>query len=102
MTTQSVAAKRRSISDNTARYLVSAAVVAARTGSALPQRALAADQDQVEEVTITGSRITRTRDLEAPSPIITITKDLFEKSSAAGLEVVLNQQPQFVPQATQF
>jgi outer membrane receptor protein involved in Fe transport len=102
MATPKVEATRRPSSESTARYLVSAAVVAALTGSALPHRALAADQDQVEEVTITGSRITRSRDLEAPSPIVTITKDLFEKSSAIGLESVLNQQPQFVPQATQF
>src|SRR5262245_61644925 len=85
MTTKNVEATRRPISESTARYLVSAAVVAALTGSALPQRAAAADADQIEEVTVTGSRIVRTRDLEAPSPIITLGKDLFENSSATGL-----------------
>ena len=103
MTTQSVGATRRSIAVSPARYLVSAAVAAAIAGSALPQRAVAADdEDSLAEVTVTGSRIVRSRDLEAPSPIVTIDKDLFEKSSSTGLEAVLNQQPQFVPQSTQF
>src|ERR1700754_1984864 len=105
MTTQNVEAKPRPVSGHTARYLVSAAVVAALTGNALPQRAFAqeaAKADPLVEVTITGSRIVRNRDLEAPSPIVTLDKSLFEKSSSTGLESVLNQQPQFVPQATQF
>jgi outer membrane receptor protein involved in Fe transport len=63
---------------------------------------VAADDDSLAEVTVTGSRIARGRDLEAPSPIVTIDKELFERSSSTGLEVVLNQQPQFVPQNTQF
>src|SRR5262245_8133836 len=96
-----LAAKPRPVPASAARYLVSAAVAAAIAGSMLPQRAVAADEE-VSEVTITGSRIARSRDLEAPSPISTISKDTFENSSATGLEVVLNQQPQFVPQTTQF
>jgi outer membrane receptor protein involved in Fe transport len=103
MTKQNVEAIHRLKSRNSgAGYLVSAAVVAALTGSAVPQRAAAADGDPLEEVTVTGSRIVRTRDLEAPSPIITLDRELFEKSASTGLEAVLNQQPQFVPQATQF
>ncbi len=102
MTTQNVAATPRPVSASVARYLISAAVAAAIAGVALPQRAVAADDDSLAEVTVTGSRIVRPRDLEAPSPIVTVGKDLFENSSASGLEVVLNQQPQFVPQNTQF
>ena len=100
MTTK-LAALPRPISVS-ARYLISAAVAAAIAGIALPQRAVAADDETLAEVTVTGSRIARSRDLEAPSPIATISKDLFENSSATGMEVVLNQQPQFVPQNTQF
>ena len=100
MTTK-LAALPRPISVS-ARYLISAAVAAAIAGIALPQRAVAADDETLAEVTVTGSRIARGRDLEAPSPIATISKDLFENSSATGMEVVLNQQPQFVPQNTQF
>jgi iron complex outermembrane receptor protein len=102
MTTHKVAVPSRQISNNVARCLISAAVSAAIAGTALPQRAAAADNDQLAEVTVTGSRIVRSRDLEAPSPIATISKDSFENTQATGLEVVLNQQPQFVPQNTQF
>ncbi len=99
-----------------AQYLVSMAVAAAISGVALPQRALAADavvtadapaatanaaDESVAEVTITGSRIAR-RDLSAPSPVVTVGKDAFDKSSQTGVEAVLNQMPQFVPTNTQF
>src|SRR6185369_11496040 len=52
--------------------------------------------------TVTGSRIARSRDLEAPSPISTISKDAFENSSSTGPEHILNALPQFVPGSTQF
>ncbi len=55
----------------------------------------------MEEVVITGSRIVR-RDLNAPSPILTIESDSFEQISTVGVEAVLNQYPQFNPGATQF
>ena len=55
----------------------------------------------VEEITITGSRIVR-RDLNAPSPILTLDVSAFEQSSAIALETVLNQYPQFSPGTTQF
>jgi outer membrane receptor protein involved in Fe transport len=103
MTTLKVAASPRPISATVSRYLISAAVTAAIAGSALPQRALAADDgDQLAEVTVTGSRIARSRDLQAPSPIVTVSKDAFEKSASTGIESVLNTMPQFVPIATQF
>ncbi len=102
MTTKNVAATPRPTSASVARYLISAAVAAAIAGSALPQRAVAADEDQLAEITVTGSRIARSRDLEAPSPIVTVSKDLFENTASTGAEAILNQQPQFVPQNTQF
>ena len=55
----------------------------------------------VEQIVITGSRIVR-RDLNAPSPILTVDTTAFEQSSAIALETVLNQYPQFNPGATQF
>ena len=57
--------------------------------------------DGVEEVLVTGSRIVR-RDLDAPSPIITVDSELFEQNSSVAVEAVLNQFPQFNPGATQF
>jgi len=117
MTTRNnVAQLRRSMSVSASRYLVSIAVAAAIGGAALPQHAFAADavttadgpaapaatEEGLAEITVTGSRIVRSRDLDAPSPIATIGKDLLENTSASGVEAILNQNPQFVPQNTQF
>lgn len=57
--------------------------------------------EELEEITITGSRIVR-RDLSAPSPIVTVGSENFENSSTSSVESVLNQLPQFVPSGTQF
>ncbi|HEX5764509.1 MAG TPA: TonB-dependent receptor plug domain-containing protein, partial [Woeseiaceae bacterium] len=55
----------------------------------------------LEEVVVTGSRIVR-RDLDAPSPILTVDSEAFDQNSSIGVEAVLNQYPQFNPGATQF
>jgi len=102
MTTQSVAALPRPNSACAVRYLISAAVAAAIAGSALPQRAIAADEDALSEIVVTGSRIVRTRDLSAPSPVVTVGKDAFDNTAQTGAEAVLNTMPQFVPINTQF
>ena len=78
--------------------------VLASTISALLAGGGAAAQAQdasLEEITITGSRIVR-RDLDAASPIVTIDTERLENSSTLGIESVLNQMPQFVPEGTQF
>jgi outer membrane receptor protein involved in Fe transport len=54
-----------------------------------------------DEITVTGSRIVR-RDLNAPSPIMTVDSQRLEQSSTISIESVLNQMPQFVPASTQF
>jgi len=92
----------RPTSAGTTRYLISAAVAAAIAASALPQKVVAADSEALEEVTVTGSRIARSRDLEAPSPIATISNDVFQNTGSTGYETTLNMQPQFVPSNTQF
>ena len=111
MTTQkTVAHTRRSMTAHAAPYLVSIAVAAAIAGSASPSRAMAADgpaapaadDQKIEEVIVTGSRIARSRDLSAPSPVVTVGKDALENTSQTGVEAVLNQMPQFVPTTTQF
>jgi outer membrane receptor protein involved in Fe transport len=60
-----------------------------------------AQDSQIDEVIITGSRIAR-RDFEANSPITTIDSSRFEESSTVAVESVINQLPQFVPAASQF
>jgi outer membrane cobalamin receptor len=57
--------------------------------------------EALEEVVITGSRIQR-RDLTAPSPIVTVEQEQFERVSTVGVESMLNQLPQFQPAGTQF
>jgi len=65
------------------------------------QPAAAAAGANVEEITVTGSRILR-RDLNAPTPIMTVDAARLENSSTLSIESVLNQMPQFVPEGTQF
>lgn len=55
----------------------------------------------LDEVTVTGSRISRP-DFTANSPIHTVDQAMFEQTSAVGVETVLNRLPQFVPAVTQF
>jgi outer membrane receptor protein involved in Fe transport len=62
------------------------------------QQPSAAQQQQPEEITVTGSRIVR-HDLEANSPLQTVDKASFEQQNSIALETVLNQLPQFVPAA---
>ncbi len=62
-----------------------------------PQTAHSQDE-QLEEVLVTGSRIVR-RDATANSPIQTVDRQAFESTAAIGLESVLNDLPQFVPAA---
>ena len=87
----------------TSRWLVSAAVAAAIAGTAFSTTAISAEEDDaaLEEVTVTGSRIVR-RDLNAPSPIVTVATEKFENTSTTSMESVLNQLPQFVPGGSQF
>ncbi len=84
-----------------------------RAGGAILASALAAvpvgtvvAQDQggdqpLEEVVVTGSRIQR-QDFTANSPIQTVDEQLFDQTSAVGVESILNRLPQFVPAVTQF
>ena len=117
MRTQHVERKRRPMSCGATRDLVSIAVAAALGCATVPQRTWAAEatatadqstagaatsEEQLGEITITGSRIARSRDLDSPSPISTIGADTLNNTSATSVEAVLNQQPQFVPQNTQF
>jgi iron complex outermembrane recepter protein len=61
----------------------------------------AAGQRQVDEITVTGSRIVR-QDFDANSPIQTVDQQMFDETSAIGVETILNRLPQFVPAVTQF
>jgi outer membrane receptor protein involved in Fe transport len=53
-----------------------------------------AQETQLEEITVTGSRIVR-RDFESNSPIVTVDENLFDQTGTASLETQLNKLPQF-------
>ncbi len=81
--------------------------VLAASGTALLASAFAvapaavAQEDQIEEIQVTGSRIVR-QDFTANSPITTVDAQQFQETATIGVETVLNQLPQFVPAVTQF
>jgi outer membrane receptor protein involved in Fe transport len=82
--------------------LINRTVLASTISALLAGGGAAQAQDTgLEEITVTGSRIVR-RDLDAASPIMTIDTQRLENSSTVGIESVLNQMPQFVPDNTQF
>ena len=58
------------------------------------QPAAAQGEDNLEEITVTGSRIVR-RDYSAQTPIVTVDNEAFESRMNIGLEATLNQYPQF-------
>ena len=60
-----------------------------------PQSAHAQD-DEIEEIVVTGSRIAR-RDMTAPSPITTLDRTDLATAPQPTLEETLNQMPQLVP-----
>jgi len=82
------------------RTVLASTIGALLAGGGAAQAQAPTDQP-LEEITVTGSRIVR-RDLEAPSPIVTIDSERLENSSTVAIESVLNQLPQFVPEGTQF
>ena len=64
-----------------------------------PPAALASDEPALEEVVVTGSRIARP-DFVSASPIVSVTGELFERTSSTSVDTVMNRLPQFVPDMT--
>ena len=60
---------------------------------------MSAQDDDIEQVIVTGSRIARP-DFDSASPIVSVTKELFERSGSNTVESTLNTLPQFVPSYT--
>ncbi|HVY79813.1 MAG TPA: TonB-dependent receptor [Steroidobacteraceae bacterium] len=84
--------------------LVGMAVAAVLAGVPLsvPTSARAQDQSpapELEEVTVTGSRIVR-RDLVSNSPLVTVDTATLENKSGVNIESYLNQLPQYNPAAS--
>ena len=72
-----------------------AAVLGSSVSAMFVPPVLAADEDELEEVVVTGSRIVR-RDLETNSPLLTIDRELFEDNAFISVEEALNDLPQFM------
>ena len=73
--------------------------IAAWIAALLPFGPVAAQDDAIEEVVVTGSRIARA-DFESASPIVTLPASAFEQTSAITVERTLNTLPQFAASAT--
>jgi iron complex outermembrane receptor protein len=91
---QSIALKPGLFAASSGAILGAALVVA-------PVTPAGAQEDVLEEVTVTGSRIRR-QDFSANSPIQTIDETQFDNTTSIGVESILNRLPQFVPAVTQF
>ena len=65
----------------------------AALGATVPTWAFA-QEEVLEEITVTGSRIVR-RDYSAQTPIVTVDAEAFSQRSSFGIEATLNQYPQF-------
>jgi iron complex outermembrane recepter protein len=59
----------------------------------------AAQDTELDQIVVTGSRIARP-DFSSASPIVSVTQELFERSGARTVEAALNTLPQFVPSWT--
>ncbi len=84
---------------NAVRHALYAGALATVAGYTPIVVAQDAEEDALEEITVTGSRIVR-RDFQSASPIATVDAELFEQSGAITVESVLNTLPQFVPAIT--
>jgi iron complex outermembrane receptor protein len=73
--------------------------IAAWIAALIPFTPVAAQDDAIEEVVVTGSRIARA-DFESASPIVTLPASAFEQTSATSVERTLNTLPQFAASAT--
>ena len=58
-----------------------------------------AQDHDLEQVFVTGSRIARP-DFDSASPIVSVTRELFERTGSNTVETALNTLPQFVPAYT--
>jgi outer membrane cobalamin receptor len=80
-------------------FLARRGMLAAAFAAALvpvPVMAQGSEDEAVEEIVVTGSRIAR-RDSTAPSPITTVDRSTIENTGQPTLEETLNQMPQVIP-----
>jgi len=76
-----------------------AAILAAAPALAQEGNSSAAAAEEVETVTVTGSRIQR-NDYVSDSPVVTVNAAAMSETGSTSVEHLLNQLPQFVPSVT--
>jgi len=77
--------------------IAGAAMIAASALFAAPAMAQSQDdEDQVDDIVVTGSRIAR-QDYVANSPIVTVTAEDFQATGSVNIETLINDLPQFTP-----
>lgn len=82
-----------------ARAVKLALLTAGAAGMAAPAIAQDAQDQVLEEITVTGTRIVR-QDYQSASPISTVDAEMFQQIGAPTIEKTLNMLPQFVPSIT--
>jgi iron complex outermembrane receptor protein len=76
---------------------VRVALIAASAGSAsLYGAASVAQESELEQIVVTGSRIQR-QDFEAASPVVSVTSETFDQLGVRNAETLVNTLPQVVP-----
>ncbi len=81
------------------RWLPYPALLSAVAAFSLGANVQAQEGEELEEVTVTGSRIVR-RDYVSNSPIVTIEAEAFEQQTGLNIESYLNQLPEYNPAAS--
>jgi outer membrane cobalamin receptor len=76
-----------------------AAAIGSMASGVVTTRASAQEANSLEEIVVTGSRITR-RDYTSNSPIVTIEAEQFEAQNGLNFEAYLNQLPNYNPAAS--
>jgi iron complex outermembrane recepter protein len=85
------------------RFAVASALTAAATNALAqdaPESKDASAPQELQEVTVTGSRIVRS-DFKSDSPMVTVNADVLKNTGEVGIDQQLNKLPQFVPGANQ-
>ncbi|HZD52769.1 MAG TPA: TonB-dependent receptor plug domain-containing protein, partial [Woeseiaceae bacterium] len=77
----------------------SLALVLCDSPAAVAQQDAQQDQKQVEEITVTGSRLVR-RDLDAPSPVVIVSEAAIKSAGNVTVEETLNELPQLASDNT--
>ncbi len=86
---------RASVSNHFRLSAVSAAVAASLATAAIAQEAPASSDAKVEEVTITGSRISSANGFSAPTPVSVVGAERLEQRAATNIGDLLNEMPAF-------